>query len=86
MIRSVINFMITAWLVLLIVSCNKAPEHVFNVREYGAPDDTTSMATVAIQKAIDKCNASGGGKVYFPPGEYVAGTIVMKDNVTLYLE
>jgi hypothetical protein len=86
MIRFLKNFMIAAWLVLLVASCDKAPKHVFNVRDYGAPDDTTSMATEAIQKAIDKCTASGGGEVYFPPGEYLAGTIVLKDNVTLYLE
>lgn len=80
------NCIIAGWLALTMLSCNNSPEHVFNVKDYGALGDTTKMATSAIQKAIDKCTASGGGQVYFPPGEYIAGTIVMKDNVTLYLE
>jgi hypothetical protein len=39
-----------------------------------------------VQKAIDACHALGGGTAYVPPGEYTTGTIVLRDNVTLWLE
>ncbi len=28
----------------------------------------------------------GGGTVYFPPGEYLTGSFIMKESVTLYIE
>jgi polygalacturonase len=62
------------------------PSRVFCVQEYGAVGDGTKLNTAAIQKAIDTCSAAGGGTVYFPPGEYLSGTIYLKDNVRLYLE
>jgi len=30
------------------------------------------------------CNAAGGGKVIFPAGKFLSGTVVLKDNVTLH--
>ncbi|MBO7327820.1 MAG: hypothetical protein J6W00_03505 [Lentisphaeria bacterium] len=38
-----------------------------------------------IQNEIDKCAASGGGKVIVPAGEYHSGTIYLRSNVTLHL-
>lgn len=43
-------------------------------------------STEAIQAAIDKCSAQGGGVAYLPPGEYVTGPIWLKSNVELRLE
>lgn len=40
----------------------------FNVRDYGAGVGGDDLA--AFQRAIDACNAAGGGTVLFPPGEY----------------
>jgi hypothetical protein len=57
-----------------------------NVKEHGAVGDGITMNTSFLQKAIDVCNASGGGKVIFPEGIYLSGTIAMKDNVTLHFE
>ena len=57
-----------------------------NVKDYAAVGDGKTMNTAFLQKAIDECNASGGGKVIFPEGIYLSGTIVMKDNVTLRFE
>ncbi|ANW97386.1 glycoside hydrolase family 28 [Wenyingzhuangia fucanilytica] len=44
------------------------------------------MNTKAIQKAIDVCAKSGGGKVRIPEGNYIIGTIKLKSNVTLSLD
>jgi len=55
------------------------------ITRYGAKGDGTTLNTVFIQNAIDDCNKNGGGKVIFPVGRYLSGTIVLKDNVTLQL-
>ncbi len=59
---------------------------VFDVRTFGARADGAVLDTAAINKAIDACNAAGGGVAYMPPGTYHSGTVVLKSNVTLYLE
>lgn len=58
----------------------------FNILKYGAVGNGTTLNTTAIQKAIDACNQAGGGKVIFPEGRFLSGTIVMKDNVTIHFE
>lgn len=40
----------------------------------------------AIQMTVDEVFSSGGGKVVVPQGVFRSGTIVLKDNVELYLE
>jgi polygalacturonase len=57
----------------------------FDITKYGAVGDGKTLNTIFIQKAIDECNKSGGGKVIFPAGKYLCGTIVLKDNVILQL-
>jgi polygalacturonase len=53
----------------------------FDITKYGAIGDGKTMNTFFIQKAIDECNKTGGGRVIFPAGKYLSGTIVLKDNV-----
>lgn len=55
----------------------------FNIVEYGAADGGNVLCTQAIQKAIDACNAVGGGDVVVPEGTFLTGTVYLKDNVTL---
>ena len=55
----------------------------YNVYDYGAAGDGVQKDTAAIQKAIDACSADGGGKVAFPKGKYLTGTIHVRDFVTL---
>lgn len=57
-----------------------------DVRDFGARADGVHNDTQAIQTAIDKCNQAGGGEVIVPAGNYFAGKIVLKSNVTLDLE
>jgi Glycosyl hydrolases family 28 len=58
----------------------------FDVTKYGAVGDGKTLNTVVIQKTIEDCSKSGGGKVIFPAGNYLSGTIELKDNVTLHLD
>lgn len=63
-----------------------AEARVYDIADYGAVSDTTRLSTAAVQKAIDSCNAAGGGTVSVPAGNYKIGSIVLRSNVTLNLE
>lgn len=56
------------------------------ITEYGAIDDGKTRCTAAIQRAIDACNAAGGGTVIVPAGTFVTGTLWLRSNLTLHLE
>jgi hypothetical protein len=58
----------------------------FEPRFYGASADGKSLDTRAINAAIDVCHQAGGGIVYLRPGIYLSGTVILKSNVTLYVE
>jgi len=58
----------------------------YDVRDFGAQPDGKTLCTPAIQAAVDKCSAAGGGTVYLPPGTFLSGTIYMKSGVTLHLD
>jgi len=64
----------------------KSGARIFDVKEFGATGGGVTLDTAPINKAIDACNAAGGGVVYVPPGIYLSGTVILKSNVTLYLE
>jgi hypothetical protein len=53
-----------------------------SVRGHGARGDGKTRDTKAIQAAID---AAPGGVVFFPPGDYVAGTLRLRDRLVLEL-
>lgn len=59
---------------------------MFNVKDYGAIGDGIALYSPAIQRAIDECNASGGGVVYIPSGRYLCATMHLKSCVHIMLE
>ncbi len=62
------------------------PDRQFLITNYGAVAGRERDASEAIGKAIDECNAAGGGHVVIPAGEYLTGPIHLKSNVDLHLE
>jgi len=55
-------------------------------RAYGAKGDGVAKDTAAIQKAIDVCEAQGGGTVRLTAGTYLSAPVVLKSNITLQLD
>lgn len=72
------------------VSTYRAPapakHSVFDVTDFGAKGDGSTLDTEAIQQTIDSCHRAGGGKVYLAGGTFVSGTLYLKSYVTLYIE
>jgi len=54
--------------------------------DHGALPDSLTVNPLPIQNAIDECSRNGGGVVLIPQGNFVSGTILIKDNVNLKLE
>jgi polygalacturonase len=59
---------------------------MFNVRAHGAAGDGQTLDSPAIQSAIDLCAAQGGGTVYLPAGQYLAGSLFLRSNIALHLD
>jgi len=56
-----------------------------SISEFGAVGDGKTLNTKAIQTAIDKCAASGGGTLTVPAGTFLTGSLFFKQGVDLYL-
>lgn len=57
-----------------------------NVRDFGASGDGKTKDTLAVQQALDRCHALGGGEILVPAGDYLTGALVLRSNTTLHLE
>ena len=58
----------------------------YNILNYGAQPDGRMNNSEVIQRAIDECTESGGGRVVIPAGNFLSGTLILKSNVDLHLE
>jgi polygalacturonase len=61
------------------------PDAEYNIKTFGAIGDGTTDCSAAFSKAINECNANGGGKVIVPEGIFLTGAIYLKSNVNLYV-
>lgn len=79
----------TFFLIILLYISSLSAQNSFpsiNVKDYGATGHKESLATESLQKAIDAAVDQGGGTVYFPAGDYLSGSLILGDNLTLWLE
>ncbi|MDP4261248.1 MAG: glycoside hydrolase family 28 protein [Bacteroidota bacterium] len=75
------------FLFLLVVSLTASAANPFyNIRDFGAKGDGTSLDTKAINDAIDAASNAGGGTVYFPAGTYLSFSIHLKSHISLFLD
>ncbi len=58
----------------------------YDIRDFGAVSGGKSLCTEAIQDAVDRCAAGGGGTVRCSAGTWLTGTIYLADNVTIHLD
>lgn len=56
------------------------------ITDHGAVGDSRTVNTKAIQDAIDKCAADGGGTVVVPAGTFLSGAVFFKQGVNLHVE
>jgi polygalacturonase len=63
-----------------------AEDRRFDVTSFGAAGDGKTLNTRNIQRAIDAAAARGGGRVNLPPGKFLCGGLVLRSNVTFFLE
>lgn len=74
---------------LLAVCCyspNLYAQAYYNVIKYGAKNDSSKLATLAIDQAITAASKAGGGTVYFPAGKYLTGPLHLKSNITILID
>ena len=72
---------------MLLASVSAKTQVVYDVTDYGAVGDGKTDDAAAIQSAIDRCSASGGGMVLLPGGHtFLASPIRLKSFVELHLE
>lgn len=57
-----------------------------DIRDCGAIGDGQTLCTAAIQAAVDRCAAQGGGTVQLPAGRWLTGTVYLASDVTLVLD
>jgi hypothetical protein len=88
MIKMRWNIILTSMLLgMLFLQCNtpKRSNGDYNITDFGAKGDSSTVNTGAIQNAIDACHKNGGGRVVIPNGQFVTGSIMLKSNVELHL-
>ncbi|HSF90181.1 MAG TPA: glycoside hydrolase family 28 protein [Saprospiraceae bacterium] len=57
----------------------------FNILDYGAVPDGKTLSTSGIQAAIEAAHLYGNGRVVFPAGSFLSGSLVVKSGVELHL-
>lgn len=74
--------MFVAWMAVAV-----SAQERYDVLTFGAKGDGVADDAMAIQKAIDRCSADGGGMVLFPRNHvFLSGPVELKSNVELHLE
>jgi polygalacturonase len=75
-------------LLLALFFCQSAAkaQQYYNVLKYGAKNDSSQIATKAIESAIAAASKAGGGTVYFPAGKYLTGPIHLRSNITIFID
>lgn len=73
-------------ILISIFSCAESQKVWTNVAEHGADPSGREKCTNVINTLIDSLAANGGGTIFFPAGTFLTGPIMMKSNISLYID
>lgn len=62
------------------------PDHTFNLRDFGAVSDGSTLNTEAFKRAVAAVDQAGGGKLVVPAGTWFTGPIDLCNAIDLHLE
>ena len=62
------------------------PDRAFNVLDYGAVGDGTTMNTAALARAVAAASQAGGGTVRVPPGRFLTAAFALASHLDLHLD
>jgi len=79
------KYLILLLIIVLSLQGANGQQKSFYIQDYGANAKNKNNAK-AVQLAIDKAFAAGGGRVVVPKGRFVIGPIVLKSGVELNLQ
>src|SRR5690606_24807580 len=74
-----------AGILVLVISPDLLAQE-YTITDFGARNDGKTLASTAIQSAIDTAHKKGGGKVIVPEGVFLTGSIILKSGVELHLK
>lgn len=57
-----------------------------NIKERGADPTGKEKCTKIISDVISELSSKGGGTVFFPAGTFLTGPIIMRSNITIWLD
>jgi parallel beta-helix repeat protein len=67
----------------IVEKVNNTQGKIFNVLDYGAKGDSTTLDQTSCQNTINACQTAGGGVVYFPKGKYRVNYLSVTKDVNL---
>lgn len=73
------------YLILTSISVISVSAKDYLITDFGAKGDGKTLNTEPIQKAIDKVSQIGG-RIVFPEGVYLSGSLIVKSNVEIHIE
>ena len=74
----------SGFLLVIGAAFNEPPgtrQGVYVITDFGARGDGETLNTDVINRLIETCAATGGGKVVIPPGRFLTGPIFLKSNI-----
>jgi polygalacturonase len=85
-VRSKNIFLSIAVMICFYIVNGQDQKTFYNVRNFGAKGDGSSIDSEPVNEAIEAAASAGGGTVYFPAGHYKCFSIRLKSNISLYLD
>ncbi len=71
---------------LLLLFTSSLSAKTYDIVALGADNSGKEKCTDLINHTIASASNEGGGTIYFPAGTYLTGALILKSNITLYLE